>query len=205
MKRSTEAGDIAHLKDSSQIFVVDENDKCKLLKTRESDRTLIKDVNRLVSVEEDCSGPNSMKKSTALCDLNPEKSKVMENKNGKTSCFTEYSDDEDNVGDDDSKYLLGRKRSKKDKNVLNYDDEDSTLTQVTEPLSLHSPVDGMSGVVSAQGREMYEGEEGEPRLFNSFSYHSTSASSFSGESDKHLSSVSGQSDDAELPIIETDV
>ncbi|KAL4232804.1 hypothetical protein ACF0H5_007490 [Mactra antiquata] len=186
MKRSTEEGDIAHLEDTSNVFVQDTGAGVKkTLKSRDSAPMFDKKL--LPKIQSECKLSSVQEHETHApenCDtdntLNETKNELVEgdieNKiDNKTGIVEQVSLDNDNVFDtenSDRTCLINRDKCK-----------DITFTD--------------------QGSHLNSPDEDDTRLFHSNSIHSTFANSSSGESEQRLSLLSSNSED--LPIVETDV
>lgn len=201
MKRSTEEGDIAHLEDTSKVFVRDNLLK-KVLKPRESEPAFgtkllanIQSDNKLPSVQEN---DNAVVEKCDACDTLPSNVCMDENRrdigNAVETLLTSkfVHNNKLDLDINDRTCLVKRNDS---------DTEDRTITEENQPKPEtcsrkdDAYVDRISSLSSP--------EDGDRWLFHSNSCHSTFASSTSGESEQRLSLISANSED--LPIVETDV
>lgn len=226
MKRSTEEGDIAHMEDSSNIFVHDNVPK-KDLKPRVSEPVFntkllpkMYSESRLYSVEE------TESISSENCDNTADESNSAADDGNSAaddnSSAKEDSSCERNIEENANEYIHECKPAEichtsvhmeddnsdsehNDKTCLlkrkDSDVEEKTITEETRPSSEtgHRKDNSSLGRVST----LSSPDEGDTRLFHSNSCHSTFASSTSGESEQRLSLISANSE--ELPIVETDV
>ncbi|XP_052809041.1 diacylglycerol lipase-alpha-like isoform X2 [Mya arenaria] len=203
MKRSTEEGDIAHLQDSSEIFV--DVHVGKKLKQRDSaplfDKTLLPSVEtRLESVVELETGSPEHEQLRNSLHIN-DSAKLESNEsfaNGKNNNNNEGerhfiihdssdSENEERITFSDKMCLLSRKSSSEEEKTFTDLEKSERRCSQGSDRSLHTKLP----------------EDGDVRLFHSQSCHSTFTSSASGESEQRLSLISGNSE--ELPIVETDV
>lgn len=219
MKRSTEEGDIAHLEDTSNVFVHDKTPN-KELKPRGSEPALnpkglskkssdgrlyiVKEIENITSENCDTAADNSSlaaddsKTATDITSREKNfKENVSENMSVNNSADLDHTSffAEDNNSDsenNDKACLLKR---------IDSDIEERTITEGSRPSSetCHRKDNSSIGRVST----LSSPDEGDTRLFHSNSCHSTFASSTSGESEQRLSLISANSE--ELPIVETDV
>ena len=197
MKRSTEQGDIAHMGDTTTVFVPDLDKKRTLHQNDSSPQfdlavlpRLIGGISRLDSVEEHVQSVEKLSEKVPDSSINSDNSRnhgtdegipLNENGGSDDQCICRGSSDKERKSSNIKGLVLN------DCLELNRSNRGSLTDSVISPTRFEKL------------------EDCESPLFNSNSYHSTSVSSFSGESDKHLSSVSGQSDISDLPIVETDV
>lgn len=208
MKRSTEEGDIAHLQDTSDVFL---NDKMlrKNLKARGSEPTFnpnnlpkLYNEGRLSSVEEqenidseNCDISNKTSEDSRNSDdgiqIGDREFKPSENDH--TSADLEDIEENSSDSDNNDKTCLLK--------GMDSDSEGRTITDTVRPRSEngHRKDNYNMGRVST----LSSPDDGDTRLFHSNSCHSTFASSTSGESEQRLSLISANSED--LPIVETDV
>lgn len=197
MKRSTEEGDIAHLMDSSKVFVGERFQK--VLKQRESEpvfdkKLLPKIERRLESVEEIQSGTQDEQNSvdspkTDIVEDEQEQNQEQLRK-GLEICV-DISNVESDVSDIDREVV-------NDKICLLSDEAFPTEDEVSR--SRLNSKNSLGSTRSSPGRTP---EEEDMRLFHSQSCHSTFTSSVSDGSEQRLSLISANSE--ELPIVETDV
>jgi len=220
MKRSTEEGDIAHLQDTTEVFVSIPVKKRLVQRDTEPafDARLLPPVDRTLTVvseieveegadlvrddaeNEDMGGVGS----GGLCEqFGEDKLNSGENNDGLKDKRTsdDYYDAEN--------YTL-KSELNNDDNVNDFDN-DVELSDRTALLGSNPSSQDEQVTLESQGHFQDEGhsmsdiqeEEVDARLFHSQSCHSTFASSASGESEQRLSLVSATSE--ELPIVETDV
>ncbi|XP_045197127.2 diacylglycerol lipase-alpha-like isoform X2 [Mercenaria mercenaria] len=204
MKRSMEEGDIAHLEDTSNVFVYDKLLK-KNLKARGSEPAFNpKSLPKLCNEDKLYSVQETESITSENCDTSDGtfiNEKTLENvqEYGSECKSTEIDhtsvDTEDNNSDsehNDKTCLLKRTDS---------DSEGRTLTEEVRPRSEtgHRKDNSSIGRVST----LSSPDDSDTRLFHSNSCHSTFASSTSGGSEQRLSLISANSED--LPIVETDV
>ena len=197
MKRSTEEGDIAHLEDTSKVFVGERLKK--ILKQRGSEpafdkESLPKLENRLESVIE-------------------HQNSLVEQENA--ACSPEETENSNTIHEQDQEVLkknrkLGMDIAKVDhENTYVDSDNDKTCLLIKDRISTseeklnRNNLSGRNSVGSTRSSPGRTPEEEDMRLFHSQSCHSTFNSSVSGGSEQRLSLISANSDD--FPIVETDV